>query len=80
MFDNPPTPHYGLLITPYQQNVHRIALSIGILASEHFVAVKHERLGRLWCVSPYAIRLYKLPAWDTRYIPNDIAVIVKAHG
>ena len=46
----------------------------------HFVAVKHERLGRLWCVSLYAIRLYKLPAWDTRYIPNDIAVIVKAHG
>ncbi len=45
-----------------------------------FVSVKHVRLGPLVCPSPYAICLHKLPAWDTGYIPTDVAVIVKAHG
>jgi hypothetical protein len=45
-----------------------------------FVSVKHERLGPLLCISPYATRLHKLPAWGTGYIPNDVEVMVKAHG
>jgi hypothetical protein len=45
-----------------------------------FISVQHERLGPLVYIGPYAIRLHKLPPWDTGYIPNDVAMIVKAHG
>jgi len=44
-----------------------------------FVSLKYERRGPLLGISPYAIRLHKLPAWDTGYIPNDAEVLVKAH-
>jgi hypothetical protein len=34
MFDDPPTPHYSLLLTPCQQTVSRVALPIGIPSSD----------------------------------------------
>jgi hypothetical protein len=48
--------------------------------TRRFVSVKHERLGPSLCISPYAVRLHKLPAWDAAYIPNDVEVIVKPRG
>ena len=44
-----------------------------------FVSIRYERLGPLLCIGPYVIRLHKLPAWDTGYIPKDVEVIVKAY-
>src|SRR6266511_919989 len=61
-------------------NINNCTLCVWNGHTVRFVSVKRKKLGPLLCISPHAVHLHKPLAWATRYIPNDVEVIVKARG
>ena len=80
MFDDPPASDHCLPIAPFQQKVHRVALSIGVLPPNTRVCHLHglEQVGtEIFCISGrHAQGRRKEPRFVLPFIMQGIQAIV----